>query len=151
MPSANDHPAGWRSKPTISHAHARLLAWLWKDDRPDAAVTVLARTGAIPHDTEAQLWTDLRTLTEAARSSGDPGETVCEVQIKALLRYVRHHGPRDAVPHWSTLPDDGQFVRVTRRFARARRAELGVPLAHHRPSGGAHTNEHHRPDTSDRL
>lgn len=111
---------------TISHPHARLLAYFWEEpDRPDFAVTVLARTGAIRPDTEDQLVRDLAALETAAQQSSDPGETISERQVGALLDYVRRHGLRDEVVGWWEQRDDGEFWMQTVEFARARRAEIG--------------------------
>ncbi len=120
---------------TISHAHARLLAYFWEEpDRPDFAVTVLARTGAIRRDTEAQLVRDLAALEIAAEQSSDPGETISERQVGALLDYVRRHGLRGEVAGWWEQDDDGEFWTQTVAFARARRAEIGeAPRTERRP------------------
>lgn len=121
---------------TISHPHARLLAYFWEEpDRPDFAVTVLARTGAIRRDTEAQLVRDLAALETAAQQSSDPGETISERQVGALLNYVRRHGLREEVTGWWEQDDDGEFWAQTVAFARARRAEIGeAPRTERRPS-----------------
>src|SRR5690606_27668769 len=114
----------------ISHAHARALANLWAEgERPDFPITVLARSGAIRPDAEAQLERDLRLLTEAARTSGS-GESIPQRQVSALLAYVRHHGPRGPVPGWQALADDGEFTAETRRLARARRYESAALQPH---------------------
>lgn len=111
--------------PAVSHAHARLLAYFWEErERPDFAVTVLARTGAIRQDTEVQLSRDLQALDEAAEQSSDPGMTICQLQVGSLLEYVRRHGLRDAVEGWRQFEDDGEFRQVTVTFARRRRADL---------------------------
>lgn len=109
----------------ISHAHARLLAYFWEEpERPDFAVTVLARTGAIRRDTAAQLQRDLSALEAASGQSSDPGMTISERQVWSLLDYVQRHGLRDEVAGWRDIRDDGEFLRQTMAFARARRAQL---------------------------
>jgi hypothetical protein len=114
-----------RGEDPISHAHARTLAALWQDpDRPDFALTVLARTGAIASGADLQLQHDLAALSRAAHLSSDPGTTICQAQIEALLTYVRVHGRRGPVAGWTALPDDGEFVEATQEFARARRPHL---------------------------
>jgi hemoglobin len=132
-------PVAGRRRPagvTISHSHARLLAYFWEEpDRPDFAVTVLARTGAIRRDTEDQLVRDLAALETAAEQSSDPGETISERQVSALLDYVRRHGIRGEVVGWWDQADDGEFGTHTVAFARARRAEIGeAPRTGRRPS-----------------
>jgi len=123
-PSGRSTAHGRADEP-ISHAHARTLAALWQDlDRPDFALTVLARTGAIGGGAEVQLQQDLAALSRAAHLSSDPGTTICQAQIEALLTYVRVHGHRGPVAGWTTLPDDGEFVEATQAFARARRPHL---------------------------
>lgn len=129
---------------TISHAHARLLAYFWEEhDRPDFSVTVLARTGAIRYDTEPQLARDLMALDAAAEQSSDPGMTICQLQIGSLLDYVRQNGLRDAVKGWRELRDDGEFQRVTVTFARRRMADLAsTPTTRRRtrPAAAASTS-----------
>ena len=114
-----------RTVAPISHAHARLLAYFWEEsERPDFAVTVLARTGAIRRDTAVQLERDLSALEAASGQSSDPGMTISERQVWSLLDYVQRHGLRDEVAGWRDLRDDGEFLRQTVAFARTRRAEL---------------------------
>lgn len=124
----------------ISHAHARLLAYFWEEpERPDFAVTVLARTGAIRRDTAVQLERDLAALEAASGQSSDPGMTISERQVWSLLEYVQRHGIREEVAGWRTFRDDGEFVRQTVAFARSRRAQL-----RHTPRTAPRQHEPHR-------
>lgn len=102
----------------ISHQHARALALCWEDSgRPDFSITVLAHTGAIRPDIEAQLTRDLEVLMSAMGEAGQSQGTA-QAQIGALLSYVRRSGPRPAPPGWAELPDDGQFLARMRAMVR---------------------------------
>lgn len=117
--------AAERDGSAISDPHARLLAYFWEEpSRPDFAVTVLARTGAIRSDTENQLARDLAALQQAATQSSDPGTTISEHQVGCLLHYVRTHGVRGEISGWREQQDDGQFWKETIEFAKLRRTEL---------------------------
>lgn len=100
----------------ISHAHARDLAQCWQDEgRDDHPVTRLARSGEITADTEPAVAHDLRLLEMASASWGSP-PSIPEKQLRVLLEYVRHHGPRPAVEDWQRLRD-AEFLRSIRRMA----------------------------------
>jgi hypothetical protein len=107
----------------ISHAHARDLAECWQDEeRDDHPVTRLARTGEITPAAADALAHDLRLLEAASAAWGTP-TSIPEKQVRVLLDYVRHHGPRQAVEGWRHLRD-GEFLHAIRRMAsEARRHE----------------------------
>lgn len=111
------HRADDRStRPVISHAHARDLAQCWQDEGRDAhPVTRLARTGEITSDAVSAVAHDLRLLEMASASWGTP-PSIPEKQLRILLDYLRHHGPRPAVDGWSHLRD-AEFLRSIRRMA----------------------------------
>lgn len=123
----------------ISHAHARDLAECWVDaDNSDHPVTRLAESGEITADAEQAIAHDLRLLEMASASWGTP-PSIPEKQLRVLLEYVRHHGPRLPVDGWRHLRD-AEFLRSIRRMAsEARRHETpveagsGEPIADARP------------------
>lgn len=107
----------------ISHAHARDLAECWQDDeREDHPVTRLARTGEITPDAERALSHDLRLLETASAAWGTP-PSIPEKQVRVLLDYVRHHGPRSPVEGWRHLHDT-EFVHAIRRMASEARTHV---------------------------
>lgn len=100
----------------ISHAHARDLAECWQDAGRDGhPVTRLAQTGEIVGDAETSVAHDLRLLEMAAASWGTP-PSIPEKQLRVLLDYIRHHGPRPAVDGWQQMRD-AEFLRSIRRMA----------------------------------
>lgn len=112
----------------ITHAHARDLAQCWQDAaRERHPITMLARTGEITHDAERSLSHDLDLLQMASAAWGTP-PSIPEKQLRVLLEYVRHHGPRPPVDGWSSLRDT-EFLRSIRRMASEARA--------HEPSDGS--------------
>jgi hypothetical protein len=100
----------------ISHAHARDLASCWQDAANDShPVTRLARTGEITPEAGAVIAHDLRLLESASATWGHP-PSIPEKQLRVLLGYVRHHGPRPAVDGWHRHRDT-EFLRAIRRMA----------------------------------
>ena len=94
----------------ISHAHARDLAECWQDAaREQHPITLLARTGEITNDAQRCIAYDLDLLEMASSSWGSP-PSIPEKQLRVLLQYVRHHGPRPPVEGWSGLRD-AEFLR----------------------------------------
>lgn len=92
------------STPVLSDTAARALAAYWLDEDDDGAPsTVLARTGAISDETIRVLARDLRLLEAAAGSQGLASSA--QSQLRALLDYVRDHGPRGPVEGWTSLLD----------------------------------------------
>lgn len=117
----------------ISHAHARDLAECWQDAaREHHPITLLARTGEISQDAERSLASDLELLEMASTAWGSP-PSIPEKQLRVLLHYVRHHGPRPPVQGWSGLRD-AEFLRSIRRMASEARAhEPSDDSPHDRP------------------
>lgn len=112
------------TRSVISHAHARDLAQCWQDEgRDDHPVTRLARTGEITADAVPAVAHDLRLLETASASWGTP-PSIPEKQLRVLLDYLRHHGPRPAVDGWAHLRD-AEFLRSIRQMASE--ARLYVP------------------------
>jgi hypothetical protein len=108
----------------ISHAHARDLASCWQDAaNDDHPVTRLARTGEITSEADTVIAHDLGLLESASATWGYP-PSIPEKQLRVLLGYVRHHGPRPAVDGWHRHRD-AEFLRSIRRMAsEARSNEL---------------------------
>lgn len=105
----------------ISHAHARDLAECWQDAaREQHPITLLAHTGEITSDAERCIAYDLDLLETASTAGGSP-PSIPEKQLRVLLEYVRHHGPRPPVEGWSDLRD-AEFLRSIRRMASEARA-----------------------------
>lgn len=89
----------------ISHAAARTLASYWLDeDDADAPSSVLARTGAISSETIRRPARDLELLELAG--GPDSRGAFAQLQLRALLDYVRGHGPRGPLAGWAELPHD---------------------------------------------
>lgn len=89
----------------ISDAAARTLALYWLDeDDEDAPSSVLARTGATSSETIRRLARDLELLELAG--GPDSRGAFAQVQLRALLDYVRGHGPRGPVTGWADLPHE---------------------------------------------
>ncbi|HEX6255399.1 MAG TPA: hypothetical protein VFZ70_06270 [Euzebyales bacterium] len=100
----------------ITHAHARDLASCWQDAaNDDHPVTRLARTGEITPDAGRAIAHDLNLL-ESASATWDYPASIPEKQLRVLLGYVRHHGPRPAVDGWHRHRD-AEFLRSIRRMA----------------------------------
>lgn len=119
------------TRSVISHAHARDLALCWQDEgRDNHPVTRLARTGEITPDAAAAVAHDLRLLETASASWGTP-PSIPEKQLRVLLDYLRHHGPRPAVDGWTHLRD-AEFLRSIRQMASEARlhAPDDEPVAH---------------------
>lgn len=109
----------------ISHAHARDLADCWQDtERVDHPITLLARTGEISRGAEASLRHDLRLLETASATWGSP-RSIPEKQLRVLLDYVRHHGPRPPLRGWRALRDY-EFVQSIRQMASEARAHTAM-------------------------
>jgi hypothetical protein len=107
----------------ISHAHARDLARCWQDAGRDGhPVTRLARTGEITREAERTVAHDLRLLETASASWGTP-PSIPEKQVRVLLDYIRHHGPRPAMDGWDQLRD-AEFLRSIRRMASEARSHV---------------------------
>lgn len=111
------HGAQYRSASNvISHAHARDLAECWQDaGRDDHPVTRLARTGEITPAAEPTIAHDVRLLEAASATWGNP-RSIPEKQLRVLLDYVRHHGPRPAVDGWKQQRD-AEFLGSIHRMA----------------------------------
>lgn len=110
------------ARAVISHAHARDLAECWIDaDNADHPVTRLAACGEITDRAAQTIAHDLRLLETASASWGTP-PSIPEKQLRVLLEYVRHHGPRSPVDGWRQLRD-AEFLRSIRRMASEARGE----------------------------
>ena len=127
-PEGIEQPTLNRAEPAdtrnvISHAHARDLAECWQDTaRDEHPITRLARTGEITHDAEHSLAYDLNLLEMASAAWGSP-PSIPEKQLRVLLDYVRHHGPRPPLDGWRHLRD-AEFLRSIRRMASEARAQV---------------------------
>jgi hypothetical protein len=107
----------------ISHAHARDLASCWEDAaNANHPVTRLARTGEITPEAGPVIAQDLRLLESASATWGYP-PSIPEKQLRVLLGYVRHHGPRAAVDDWHRHRD-AEFLRSIRRMASEARSHV---------------------------
>lgn len=118
------HGAQYRSASrVISHAHARDLAECWQDrGRDDHPVTRLARTGEITSAAEPTIAHDIRLLEAASATWGHP-RSIPEKQLRVLLDYVRHHGPRPALDDWQQ-ERDAEFLGSIRRMASEARSHV---------------------------
>lgn len=116
----------------ITHAHARDLAACWQDaGRAGHPVTILASTGEITAAAEATIAHDLRLLESASAAWGHP-RSIPEKQLRVLLDYVRHHGPRPPLDGWHELRD-AEFLRSIRHMASEARSH--APADDEAPSG----------------
>lgn len=94
--------------PMIDDAEARRIADEWRDHHGLDCLSLLADTGRIaepvrrsrdepPPPPTAGCSGLLRTMVREGYGADEQGER----DLKALLAYVRHHGPRGPVDGWS--------------------------------------------------
>lgn len=124
------------SEQLISDEQAKTIARLWATESPQMMLFV--RSGSIDQTLIDSLIADARLL-EAAVAQEDAPPVVARAQLRALMHYMRTHGPRGPLPGWQDI-GQGDPVRgiiepvITENFRRAQARFEQRSRAH----GGGH-------------
>jgi hemoglobin len=88
------------SEQLISDEQAKTIARLWATESPQMMLFV--RSGSIDQGLIESLIADARLL-EAAVAQEDAPPVVARAQLRALMHYMRTHGPRGPLPGWQDI------------------------------------------------